>query len=113
MAGCPLGGVERPRRMVRFARLIHRRVRTFERTFGLRRQECMPWPPHSVVWHRQGPLCHLVACRATTPSGDHPPASEGKSSREIRRCVKQAIARHLFKLSERYDRAGVEVVKVM
>jgi hypothetical protein len=26
-AHCPLGGVERPRRVVRFARLIHRRVR--------------------------------------------------------------------------------------
>ena len=34
---CPLGGVERPRRAVRFARLIHRRVRAFWRTCGPRR----------------------------------------------------------------------------
>ena len=33
----PLGGVERPRRVVRFARLIHRRVRASWRTFGPRR----------------------------------------------------------------------------
>ena len=33
----PLGGVERPRRKVRFARLIHRRVRAFRQAFGLRR----------------------------------------------------------------------------
>jgi len=30
----PLGGVERPRRVVRFARLIHRRVRDLGRAFG-------------------------------------------------------------------------------
>jgi hypothetical protein len=29
-----LGRVERPRRVVRFARLMHRRARTFGRTFG-------------------------------------------------------------------------------
>jgi isocitrate lyase len=39
--------------------------------------------------------------------------AEGKNSREIRRCIKRAIARHLFKLLERYDRAGVEVVRVV
>jgi hypothetical protein len=33
----PLGGVERPRRVVRFARLIHRRVRALGQAFGLRR----------------------------------------------------------------------------
>jgi hypothetical protein len=33
----PSGGVERPRRMVRFARLIQRRVRAFWRTYGPRR----------------------------------------------------------------------------
>jgi transposase len=38
--------------------------------------------------------------------------AEGKSSREIRRCVKRAIARQLFKLFERCDRAGVEVVRL-
>jgi transposase len=37
---------------------------------------------------------------------------EGKSPREIRRCVKRAIARQLFKLLQRYDRPDVEVVRV-
>ena len=36
---------------------------------------------------------------------------EGKSARDIRRCVKRAIARQLFKLLERYDRPGVELLK--
>jgi hypothetical protein len=33
----PLGGVERPRRVVRFARLMHRRDRAFGPAFGRRR----------------------------------------------------------------------------
>jgi transposase len=36
--------------------------------------------------------------------------ADGKSGREIRRCIKRAIARQLFKLLERYHRPGVEVV---
>ncbi len=38
--------------------------------------------------------------------------AEGKSPREIRRCVKRAVARQLFKLLQRLDHAGVEVVQV-
>jgi hypothetical protein len=41
----PSGGVVRPRRVVRFARLIHRRGRAFWRTFVprfLRRQSSQP-----------------------------------------------------------------------
>jgi transposase len=38
--------------------------------------------------------------------------SEGKSPREIRRCIKRAIARQLFNLLQRYDRPDVEVVRV-
>jgi hypothetical protein len=38
--------------------------------------------------------------------------AEGKSPREIRRCVKRAIARHLFKLLQQLDRFDVEVVRV-
>ncbi|MDP9209617.1 MAG: IS110 family transposase, partial [Actinomycetota bacterium] len=37
--------------------------------------------------------------------------SEGKSTSEIRRCLKRAVARQLFKLLERYDRATVELVR--
>jgi transposase len=38
--------------------------------------------------------------------------SQGKSTREIRRCLKRAVARQLFKLLERYDRPAVELIKV-
>jgi transposase len=38
--------------------------------------------------------------------------AEGKSPREIRRCVKRAIARQLFKLLQRLDRFDTEVVRV-
>jgi transposase len=36
--------------------------------------------------------------------------AEGKSVREIRRCLKRAVARQLFKLLERYDRGQVEIL---
>jgi transposase len=36
---------------------------------------------------------------------------EGKSVRDIRRCLKRAVARQLFKLLERYDRSTVELLK--
>jgi transposase len=38
--------------------------------------------------------------------------AEGKSPREIRRCIKRALARNLFKLLQRLDRADVEVIRV-
>ena len=38
--------------------------------------------------------------------------AEGKSVREIRRCLKRVIARQLFKLLERYDRSTVELLQV-
>jgi transposase len=38
--------------------------------------------------------------------------AEGKSVRDIRRCLKRAIARRLFKLLERYDRSTVELLQV-
>jgi transposase len=37
--------------------------------------------------------------------------AEGKSPREIRRCVKRAIARQLFKLLQQLDRFNAEVVR--
>jgi hypothetical protein len=36
--------------------------------------------------------------------------AEGKSTRDVQRCLKRAVARQLFKLLERYHRPGVEVV---
>jgi transposase len=38
--------------------------------------------------------------------------AEGKGPREIRRCVKRAIARQVFKVHQRYDRPHVEVVHI-
>jgi transposase len=35
--------------------------------------------------------------------------AEGKSARDIRRCLKRVVARQLFKLLERCDRAAVEL----
>jgi hypothetical protein len=65
----PSGGVERPRRMVRFARLIQRRVRAFWRTYGPRRLRRHLKP--DVVTTRGGSagtmldvLWHVLLCRA-------------------------------------------------
>jgi hypothetical protein len=38
--------------------------------------------------------------------------ADGKSAREIRRCVKRAIARQLFKLLQQLDRFDTEVIRV-
>jgi hypothetical protein len=60
-----LGGVERPRPLVRFARLVHPRVRAFGRTFGPRRLRRQSEP--APVATQDG------AVRAFLPSarGDH------------------------------------------
>jgi transposase len=38
--------------------------------------------------------------------------SEGKSARDVRRCLKRVAARQLFKLLERLDRPGVELASL-
>ncbi len=38
--------------------------------------------------------------------------AEGKSRRDAKRCLPRIIARQLFRLLERYDRPGVEILKV-
>jgi hypothetical protein len=65
----PLGGVEQPRRVVRFARLIHRRVRAFRPALGRRRLRRQSQPDLAracvllerggldVRHHRRLPLC--------------------------------------------------------
>jgi transposase len=59
---------------------------------------------HTVVVARlrHDPATRADAARRTT---------EGRSTRDIRRCLKRAVARQLFKLLERYDRSGVEIVR--
>jgi hypothetical protein len=39
--------------------------------------------------------------------------AEGKSIRDVRRCLKRAVARQFFTLLERHDRRTVEAVKVV
>ena len=60
---------------------------------------------HTIVVARlrDDPASRAYAARRT---------SEGKSTREIRRCLKRAVARQLFKLLERYDHPAVEVINV-
>jgi transposase len=60
---------------------------------------------HTIVVARlrDDPATRAYAARRT---------SEGKSARDIRRCLKRAVARQLFKLLEHYHRWAVEVIKV-
>jgi hypothetical protein len=51
---------------------------------------------------RDDPATRAYAARRRT---------EGKSTREIRRCLKRAVARQLFKLLEHHDRSAVEVLR--
>jgi transposase len=37
--------------------------------------------------------------------------AEGKSRRDAKRCLRRVIARQLFRLLERYDRPGVEILR--
>jgi transposase len=59
---------------------------------------------HTVVVARlrDDPATRAYAVRRT---------AEGKSIRDIRRCLKRAVARQLFKLLERHDRPAVEVLR--
>jgi transposase len=56
----------------------------------------------AVVRLRDDPATRAYAARRR---------AEGKSPRDIRRCVKRALARQLFKLLERYHRPGVELMR--
>jgi transposase len=38
--------------------------------------------------------------------------AEGTSRRDAKRCLRRVIARQLFRLLERYDQPGVEVLSV-
>jgi transposase len=54
----------------------------------------------AMVRLREDPATRVYAARRR---------AEGKSPRDIRRCVKRALARQLFKLLEAHHRAQVEV----
>jgi transposase len=56
----------------------------------------------ALVRLRDDPETRAYAARRT---------AEGKSSRDIKRCLKRILARQLFRLLERYDQPGVEVLR--
>jgi transposase len=56
----------------------------------------------ALVRLRDDPETRAYATRRTT---------EGKSRRDIKRCLKRIIARQLFRLLERYDQPGVEILR--
>jgi hypothetical protein len=53
-----------------------------------------------------------AARRFANPRLRRPAPSRGKSARDVRRCLKRVVARQLFKLLERYDRAAVELANL-
>jgi hypothetical protein len=72
---------------------------------------------HRADQRRPGPG-QLVVCRPAALRGRPQTRAyaarrrtEGKSTCDIRRCLKRAVARQLFKLLERHDRAEVELVR--
>jgi len=65
-----------------------------------------PCPAHQGIITqarlRDDPKTRAYAARRT---------AQGKTTREIRRCLKRFIARQLFKLLERYDQPGAEILR--
>jgi hypothetical protein len=61
---CPSGGVVRPRRVVRFARLMQRRVRVPGPAFGPRR---LRWQSQPALAGTQGRPCPPLATACITP----------------------------------------------
>jgi transposase len=60
---------------------------------------------HTIVLARLRGDADTRACAARR-------RSQGKSARDVRRCLKLAVARQLFKLLERLDRPGVELASI-
>jgi transposase len=68
-----------------------------------RRPAAQPRPAHILlVRPRTDPDTRAYVARRT---------AEGKSRRDAKRCLRRVIARQLFRLLERYDRPGVEVLR--
>ena len=56
----------------------------------------------------------LLVCRRIDPDTRASMArrtAEGKSRRDAKRCLRRVIARQLYRLLERYDQPGVEVLR--
>ena len=91
----PSGGVERPRRKVRFARLIQRRVRAFWPAFGLRRLRrqsqpaCSPLRVSAMVTGWRDPS-------DVEPDASHPGESACRRGRGICFPAQSADAHHTW-----------------
>jgi hypothetical protein len=61
-------------------------------------------PLHTIALTRlrYDPETRAYAARRTT---------QGKTRRDVKRCLKRSIARQLFKLLEHYDQPGVEIIR--
>ena len=59
---------------------------------------------HTIVLTR---LKHDPATRAYAARR----AAEGRTPREIKRCLRRIIARQLYRLLERYDQPGLEILR--
>ena len=59
------------------------------------------------------PSCLLVRLRIDPDTRAYMArrTAEGKSRRDAKRCLRRIIARQLFRLLERYDQPGVEVLR--
>jgi transposase len=66
-----------------------------------------------VSWSHAGRLRSEAAFAALAGANPIRRPSKGKSTREIRRCLKRAVARQLSKLLERYDPAQVRPATVV
>ena len=62
-----------------------------------------PYPVITRAEMRDDPETRAYAARR---------GSQGKSARDVRRCLKRAVARQLFKRLERLDRPGVELASI-
>ena len=61
-----------------------------------------PLPGTPTTWLRYDPETRAYAARRTT---------QGKTHRDVKWCLKRSIARQLFKLLERYDQPGMEIIR--
>jgi transposase len=59
-------------------------------------------PTIALTRLRDDPQTRAYAARRTT---------QGKTPRDVKRCLKRSIARQLFKLLERNDQSGVEIIR--
>ena len=75
-------------------------------------------PPSPSPWRR--PAAQLRPAHPGAGAVTRPPqtkaylarrTAEGKSLRDVKRCLKRHIARQLFRLLERYDQPGVEILR--